>query len=141
VGNVGAPLIPSVDKLRVHVVPLLQFLVEREGQAVFSLMTNRKVGEDEVPSGLWTIQISHTSNRGSSQDGEGRLRLGRHAAVGKEPGILEGSKQKEIRFVREGNVIFAVVSIKDAKLNNWRGINWAAIGRRCTMLATEQLPP
>jgi hypothetical protein len=141
VGNVSAPLIPSVGSLRIHVVPLLQLFVEREGQTVFSLMPDRKVGEDEVSSWLWTIQISHASDRGSSQNGKGRLRLGLHSALRKETCILEGSKQKEIGSVGECDVGFAVGSFEDTKLNNWRRIDWATVGRRCTMLEAEHTQP
>lgn len=56
----------------VHILRVLELLVEREAQAVLALVTDREIGEDEVAGRARTIEIRHTSNGCTSEDWEAR---------------------------------------------------------------------
>lgn len=111
--------------LSVHVFLLLQFLVQGEAEAVFALMPNRQIREDEVAYRRWTIEVGHTSNRRASQDGNtGRRR--RDASLSQVARVLQGREQEEAGVVLERDV-YAI--LKHEQLDNGRRVDGSAIGR------------
>jgi hypothetical protein len=53
----------------VCVLGVLEFLIQAETESILSFMADGKVGKDEVASLIGTIQVDHTSDRSTSQNG------------------------------------------------------------------------
>jgi hypothetical protein len=85
----------------VHVLGVLEFLVKREAQTVLSFVADRQVGEDEVASLAWAVEISHTGDWSSRKDrGAGRVWWSTPLRNG--PGILKGSWTKVSTMMGRG---------------------------------------
>lgn len=117
--------------LAVHVLLLLQFLVQGKAQTVLALMTNGEIGEDEIASRRRTIKVGHASDWSTSQDGESWLGRRWNTALSEMASILEGGEEEEVCIVREGDVGIGIRTFKDAKLDNWWWIDRTTIGRSC----------
>lgn len=125
--SVDAALVVGIRRtiLRVHVLLVLQLLVQSEAQAVLSLVTDGQIREDEVTSRAWAVQIGHTSDGGAGEDGEAG-RGGRSAAAGGNgSGILQGGEQEEVGVVAEGDVL---LTLEDLELDNRRRVDRTAVG-------------
>lgn len=133
--SVGDEAVAVMDHVRVLWIKVLDFaevLKQSKAQAVFALMANRQVREDEVTSRTWAVEIGHTGNRSTSEDrraGDG----GRSTSWCDGTGILETGMQEEVGVVSKGDVL---VVLENAQLNNrWR-INRTAVGARLGSAAT-----
>jgi hypothetical protein len=76
--------------IRVHILRILQLLVEGEAQSVFALMANRQVREDEVACRARAVQIGHAGNRCTGEHGKA-WSGSRSTTWGNRSGILESS--------------------------------------------------
>lgn len=84
--------------IAIHILVLLQLLVQSKAQAVFPFMTNRQVRENKVTSGRRAIKVCHASNGSSGEDGEAsRIRL--DASLGDGTRVLQSRKQEKVRIV------------------------------------------
>lgn len=116
--------------LNVHVLGSLGLLIQIEAEAVFALVSHRQIGEDKVTSFFRSVQVCHSGNRHSCQDGNLGSCNWLNASSSNGTSDFQGRKEKEIRLVGEGDVLsFMVLALKDAQLNNGRGINRSTIGR------------
>lgn len=118
----------------VNIIKLLRLLVEIEAEAIFALVSDRQIREDEITSFRWTVEVSHSRDRHACQD---RDLLGRRLRLVPRwchwTCYFQSSKEEKVGFVREGHVFLAVravsIHIVYAQLNDrWR-INWSSVGR------------
>jgi len=113
----------------VCVLWVLQLLVQAKAQSVLSLVTDRKIGEDEVSSLIGAIQVNHASDRSASQDGQAG-RIVRDTALGDWTGLFQSRKQEVVCVHGEGDIIvFVLLAIKDAELDDWRRVDRTTVGR------------
>lgn len=111
----------------VGVLRLLGLLVQTEAQPVLALVSDRQVWKNEVAGGFGPIQVDHASNGSSGQHGNG-IPLLWHAAVSHWTGLLQGGEQEVVSVHVEGDVLlFVAFALENLKLNDRRGIYWAAI--------------
>jgi len=140
VGNVGIDASLGMRSegrtvIGIHILRILQFLIEREAQAIFALVANRQVGEDKVARRAGAVQIGHTSDRSTGQDWEARRRS-RRAARSNGPGILQSREKEEVGIVSERDFSTAwALAFIDTELDNGRRVHWTTIGRGCRTLA------
>jgi len=108
---------------------VLQLLVQAEAQSVLSLVTDGKIGEDEVSSLIRTIQVNHASDRSASQDGQAG-RIVRDTALGDWTGLFQSREQEVVCVHGEGDIIvFVLLAIKDTELDDWRRVDRTTVGR------------
>jgi len=130
-------------RLSVGILGLLDFLKQVEAESIFAFMAYRQIREDKVASRIRAVQVGHSSNGHSSQDRDRRLRC-RHTTLRHRTSGLQCGEQKEIGIVGEGNIALGI-SLKYAKLNDWRWVDRTAIGRRwpkyqwCTILWIDKM--
>lgn len=102
-----------------------------EIQSVPTLMAHRQIREDEVASGLRTIQIRNTSDGHTSQDGSG-LRA-RAPSLGDETLMLQAHVQNKVGIITESDIcstaLVGGIAIEDVQLDYRRRINWTTVGR------------
>jgi hypothetical protein len=121
--------------LNIGIILLLSLLVEIETKLVLSLVANRKIWEDEVPSFCRTIQISHSRDGHSCQDWDKRSSWLLYTSMGDVTSCLERSKEKEVGIVRERDIFLVLAfAFIDAKLDNRRRVDWSSVRRSCKML-------
>lgn len=113
--------------LRVHVLGVLELLIQSEGKAVFALVTDGQVWEDEVTSRAGTVQIGHASDRRAGENGEAGRGRSSGASRGNLARILERREEEEAGIVAEGDLLLA---LKYTQLDNWRWVDWTAVRRR-----------
>lgn len=111
----------------------LELFVKAEAQAELALVSYRQVRENEVASGVRTVQIDHASNGCAGKDC-GLVWVWHATRLCQMPGRLQGSK-KEIVGVHHksdvfGNLLASCASLefKHLELDNWWRVNGPAIG-------------
>jgi hypothetical protein len=113
----------------VCVFGVLQFLIQAETQSIFSFVADGKVGEDEVASLVRTIQVNHTSNRSTSQDGQSGWIIG-NTALSDRTGLFQSRKKEVVGVHGKSNVIvFVLLSIEDTELDNRGRVDGTTVGR------------
>ena len=135
VRNEGIDAAPQVDArgraiVRVHVLGVLQFLIQSEAEAIFPFVANGQVRENKVPSWSWAVEVGHAGDRCAGQNREARGRGRTTTARGNGASILEGGKEEEVGVVCEGDLLLA---FEDAQLDNRRRVHGTSVGARlCT---------
>ncbi len=118
---------------RIHVLDLGSVLKQCEAQAVFALVTDGQVREEEVAAWHRAFEVGHAGNWGTSEDRKagacGRL----CASVCDGARILQSRMEEETGIVGTGNVD---VVLEDLDLNNWGRINRATIRARLCAATT-----
>jgi hypothetical protein len=98
----------------IHVLGILQFLIQSKAQTVLALMTNGQVRKDEVACWSWPVKVSHASHGRSCEDRE----AGRGwwcATRSNGPSILKSRKQEEVGVVGESDLaLVRALAFEDA---------------------------
>lgn len=105
----------------IFILGVFDMFVQCEVQPVFALVPHRQIGEDEVASGIWTIEISHAGDRHPGQNGHcvgDRM----HSRLGDWPGTLEGGEEEEAGIIWEGDVLF-LLAFEYAQAYDRRRVN------------------
>jgi hypothetical protein len=114
----------------IGILGVLQFLIQAETQSVLSFVTNREVRENKVASLVGTIQINHTSHRGTCQDGQASWVVVRDTALGDRAGLFQSREEEIVRVHGKGDVIvFVLLAIKDTELDDWGRVHGTTVGR------------
>ena len=121
---------------RIQVCFVLGVLVEVEFEAVLALVTDRKVGEDEVACFCWAVEVCHARSWHSGEDWRLLRRL-LSAPVGDRTSESQGSKAEEVCIVREGDVspVWSLALI-DLELDHRRWIDWPSVRRSWRTIST-----
>lgn len=92
-------------------------------------MANREIGEDEVASLGWSVEIGHAGGGNSSQNG--RVVRGRclNTTVGKWAGMFQAGVEEEVGVVVESNILalFHTGAFNNAQFDNGRRIDRSAV--------------
>lgn len=130
-GRHGVPGHPRGAARRplIGIFVLLDVLVQTETQSILALMSDRQIWEDEVSSGVGTVQIHHSCDRSPSQDGSHGWSLG-HTAMRDLPSWLEGGEQEEIGIVGESDILLFLAFV-DFEFHHGRWIDRPTVCRRC----------
>jgi len=134
-GTVGDEVVAVEDDvgiLWVQILDLAQVLEQGKAEAVFALVTDRQVREDEVAGGSRTVEVGHACHRSASQDRKAGRR-GRGTAWGDSAGILKTGVKEEVGVVAERDFL---VILEDAQLDNRRWVDGATVGARLCAATT-----
>ena len=86
----------------------LSLLVKSKPKPVFSLMTNRKIWEDEISSRVRTIQVRHTRNRNTRQNWG--WSWSRHSSsLSNGACLFKCSEKEKVGVMRKGSTIISQV--------------------------------
>lgn len=119
----------------VVVLRVLQFFVQAEAEPVLALVANGEVGENEVPSRRWAVQINHAGDRGAGEDDESIRLFLRHAAVGHRTGLFQRGEEEIICVHVEGDIAVGAVAFVDLQLHDGRRIHRPAVCRSCSTIS------
>lgn len=115
----------------VCILGVFQLFVQAETKSVFSFVTDRQVGKDEITSLFRTIQVHHASHRGASQDGQSGGVIVRNTALSNGAGLLKRCEEEVVSVDAKGDVLVRLFTLPDAQFNNRGRINRTTVRRGC----------
>lgn len=113
----------------VRILGILELFVQAETKSVFAFMADRKIREDEVSGLRGAVQVYHTGNRSTGQDGQAGGVIVGNTSLGNRTCLFQSRKQEVVRVHAKSDIVGVLLfTVIDAKLDNWRGVNRATVG-------------